>query len=252
MKINSIKPYRLYGENHFFFMTEVKNLIATVGPAQLNIDSIFNDFSAAYNKESDVIHSLGLSPNSANRLESSDQKRDDFYWAIGLIIKSHTKHIDINIRNSAKKLEKILNKFGNLRYEPYEEETMLISNFCHELKNFPQEVKLLGLKDWLDMLEDENIRFNDYYNSMKQEMVIVGKNSTGKLKDIRKEVDLCYKEMIDKIGALATIDGFEVYCDFIRKLNIVINNYSQLYSNSKTGEEKVINNAPPVILESFY
>lgn len=235
-------------------MTEVKNLIASIGPGLLNIDSLFKNFTSLYNKEAQVIQSLGMSNSSAKQLESSDQKRDDFYWAIGLIVKSHTKHIDKEIQEAAKRLLKVINKYGNLRYVPYEEETIQISNFCHEIKNYPNEVKMLDLASWIEMLEDENIRFNDYYNSMKQEMVLIDKANTGKLKVVREQVDNSYKEIVTKIEALATIQGFQVFCDFISRLNCIINNYSEIYlkSNSNKQEDKTIDNSSPVIPESFY
>jgi len=251
MKIMPIKTYRLYGQDHFLFMTEVKSLIASFGSNLLNIDSLFRTFSSFYEQEHSTIQSLGLSPYSAQLLEESDKKRDDYYWAIGLIIKANTKHIDEKIRNAAGKIEKILDRYGNLRYVPYEEETIQLNRFCRELNKYPGDLGLMHLNEWIKILNDENEVFKDYYNAIKQEMFFL---NTGSMKTVRLDVDNYYKEMISKIEALSVVEGVKMYEDFIYKLNAIINNYVGLYSDKKEKEKKATTNSqqPPIIPESFY
>lgn len=245
-KIAQIDTNQLYAKDHFLFMTEVKGLISSFGSIFLNIDTLFNKFLVNYEQHHENIKKMGFSADAINILEKSDKKRDDYYYSIAFIVKAYTKHIDEKIRAGATKIEEIINKYGNLKYIPYEEETIQLSKLCYELTQYPNELNSMHLNEWITMLNDENEAFKNFYYVINQQLVFLDK-----IKNFRSNVDDSYTKITSKIEALSVIENMQTYSDFINKLNVIIEKYITTYNDSvaKTNEVKT---PPPVIPESFY
>lgn len=245
-QIIQIDTNRLYAREHFLFMTEVKGLLSSFGASLLQIDSLFDNFLLNYQKHHRNFQEMGLSPHSINLLEESDNKRDDYFWSIALLTRAYTKHIDSKVVDAAYRIEAIINKYGNLKYIPYEEESIQLTKFSNELSKYPSDLNLLHLTEWVKMLNDENEVFKDYYNSIRQELIFLDK-----IKNFRSNIDGCYDNIVSKINALSLVEKIPVYTDFIDKLNVVINNYIVLYDKAAI-KSKTKQVSPPVIPESYY
>lgn len=250
MKIKAIKTYRLRSRDHFMFMTEVKNIIESIGPDSLDVSCLFKSFLEAYRHESIDVQNPSLSSNIIKMLEESDEKRDNYYRGIELITKGFLRHGDRVKKNAAETVYRIIKRYGDIRYISYEDETVLVKNFCLELKRYPQEVKSLHLDDWLEMLDSENNTFQYLLDSIKKELIFM--EPTQKIRTIRQQVDFLYKEIVSRINALLMIEGEYRYKEYIEKINAVINKYlSENNSPLKETKMKEPEN-PPVIPEAFY
>lgn len=245
MKIKSIRPYRLRGHEHFLFMTDIKNIIVE-DPGSYPIiekESVGN-FISAYNDEMKYYKMLGLNSTLVTNAEDSDINRDSYYRSIVLIIKAYEKHSDPKVQEYSIKLLELINKYGDLRYIPYDDETVYIQNFCKEIRNYKVELQQLHLDEWIDMLEKENIRFQYLMDDMKRELLDL--NTKKGLKNMREKLDTAYKEVIGRIEALSIVGSNNKYKELTIKINKVINHYF----NKEDEKEQYLNNQ--VIPESFY
>lgn len=244
MKIKSIRPYRLRGHEHFLFMTDIKNIITEeLGPYQGIEASLQANFITAYNDEMKYYEMLGLNSTLVINTEDSDIDRDSYYRSIVLIVKAYEKHTDPKMQQCASKLQGVIDKYGDLRYIPYDDETICIQNFCRDMKVHKAELECLHLNEWIDMLEKENIRFQYLMDDMKRELLDLNQHKG--LKVIRERLDNAYKETISHIEALSIMGNYNRYQTLITKINKVVNHYF-----SKEEKEECLNDQ--IIPESFY
>lgn len=245
MKIKSIRPYRLRGHEHFLFMTDIKNIIIEEsGTYPITEEGSVGNFIAAYNDEMKYYEMLGLNSTLVTNAEDSDIDRDSYYRSIVLIVKAYEKHSDAKIQGYAAKLLEVIDKYGDLRYIPYDDETICIQNFCREIRCYKEELQQLHLNEWIDILEKENIRFQYLMDDMKRELLDL--NARKGLKNMREKLDNAYKEIVGRIEALSIVGSYNKYQELITKINKVINHYF----NKEEKEEPCLNNQ--IIPESFY
>jgi len=239
MKIDVIKAYRLRNDEHFWFMTEVKNIIEAAGARYLNIEDIFSEFVELYEKENCLLKKENKTQCS-NMVEESDTKRDDYHRGIELIIKGNLRHSDLTVRSAAKKLKQILDKYGDLRPLPYDEETVAINNFCADMDKQKSLVEKLHLTEWVEMLKTENNTFQQYFNQFQQYF----SDDNVSLKTIRRQLDQFYDDLIIRVEALTMIKGDWKYHDFVNQLNKAI----ESISSSTTGNQDIY---PPRTNEKY-
>jgi len=217
MKINFIKTYRLRNEEHFWFMTEVKNIVEAAGVKYLDIQDVFDDFVKLYNKENDLLKKEAL-PLYCSQMEESDAKRDDYHRGIQLILKGHLRHADPEFRNAAKILKQIFDKYGDLRPLPYDEETDKINGFCAEMGKNKPLLEKLHLTEWVEMLKAENESFNKQMDMIKENF----EEAPVSLKTTRRYMDKLYDELVSKIKAFSLVKGDWKYFDIADKINYCI------------------------------
>lgn len=250
MKIKSIKTYRLRVREHLMFMTEMKNAIEAIGPALLDIDGLFNNFIQVYDREYKNLEDPSLSHSTMKKLEEYDEKRDNYYRGIELITKGSLRHKDPKVREAAILISDIIKRYGDIRYIPYEDETILMKNFCLELKRYSTELKILHLEEWIEMLDCENNSFQYLIDTVKKELISL--LPTQKIRTVRQQVDFLYKEIVARINALLTLEGENRYKNYIERMNDIISKYTDINISALKESRKTDVKIPPVIPEAFY
>ncbi|NDW17694.1 hypothetical protein D0T53_02035 [Dysgonomonas sp. 216] len=214
MKIKMIKTYKLHNNEHIEFMTDVKNLIETTGARYLNVDDIYERFLDLYQKEYAIVNKESKT-HCSKILEDSDAKRDDYHRAIELIIKANLRHPDEDMRNNAKMLQQIFDKYGDLRPLPYDEETLALKKFCSDMEEQKELLAEFHLDEWVDILKKENDQFEEFFEKYQTSF----ENRRVSLKSIRSNIDQLYKKLISKIEAFAIVNGDWKYHSFVDQLN---------------------------------
>ena len=244
MKISELKTYKLRNEEHFRFMSEVKILVESTGAKYLDVEDTFREFVSFYDKENNLLKQEART-SCGKKVEESDTRRDDYHRGIELIIKGNLRHSKPEIREAAKALKVILDRFGDLRPLPYEQETETIIKFCNDMEKQKRFLDILHLSEWIEMLKAENNTFQKYFNQFEQDF----EGSDTSLKCVRRMLDQLYDDLMLRIEALSMVKGDWKYIDFVNRLNRTIEKIAKPVTNTQDSYPSIPERYRP---ETFY
>ena len=237
--IDKIKFANLRNEEWFQFHTEFKNLLAGQPLEKMGIEDQYPKFLSLYNAADIVIEQI-LKSAFTVQITQADELRDTTFRGFRAVVKGMMNHFNPEKKQSAYNLMLVFNQYGNLPMMSYSEETGAIGNFLQEMNGkYIQDVKILGLEEWIAELQKNNNDFNT---------LIMGRNEEQSMKpaaravNIRKELDNCYVDMVTRIQAVALLQKDHQLTPFINKLNANINRYKNMLAQragrTKTKNEK--------------
>jgi hypothetical protein len=231
MKFKRIDLRRLRNEEWFNFFMEFKRFVEATSPEALNIDKLFVVFLSFYVKVDEIIEKI-LKSKLTPIISASDKKRDNTFRGLVHTIEAAKYCSDTVKITAAKSLDTLLLHYGNLADKPYNEETSGIYNFIQEFRtNYREELNTLDLSQWLDELEKNNNDFEDAILERNKEIAV---RPGERLVDVRRDVDRCYRDIIQRLEALMLIEeDTGKYEDFVKTLNANIKRYSDSIAQRK-------------------
>jgi hypothetical protein len=166
----------------------------------------------------------------------ADHRRDLLFRGFADAVKSGLNHFDPAKSEAARKIEIVLDNYGNIAAKALDRETAAIDDLLRELRNgdYPTFVGSLALDDWLTQLDAENKSFKALMMARYGE---ISQRSLSSMKVARKNTDASFRNVIDQVEALATVNGIAQYESFIRELNAVIERYKNIMA-SEAGRRK--------------
>jgi hypothetical protein len=238
-KTKKIYLHSLRNEEWFNFFTEFKAIVEKFSPEKLKIEKPFALFGSLYILVDGIIERIRKNKMTAHIFEL-DKQRDTTFRGLVHTIDSYTYHFDITKQKAAKNLSTVLSHYGNLADKPYNEETSGIYNFLQELRtNYGDEIDILELAPWLDDLEQKNSEFGKAILDRNQDEA---NKSELRLIDVRKDIDQCYTDIMERIEASALLEEDEnqknFYETFLKELNTNIKRYMDIIAQRKGRAEK--------------
>lgn len=224
MKIERTNLSKLRNNEHFQCQTEFKALVEEYNAVTLKIENLFNNsYLPLYAEEDEAI--LKISKNTFTEARTqADQQRDNTFRGMVDMNKAALNHFHPVTVESAKRLKILFDTYGNISRLPLQEETSAIYNLLQELKgNFSNDVDVLGLRDWMNKLQMDN---NAFEALTKESYDEDASKTELKVKEVRTEIDKVFRQIIERLEALMLIEGEENYLDFVRKLNVQLEKYS--------------------------
>jgi len=217
MKCNRFVVEKLRNEEWFQFYTEFKTLVEQYRPSSLNISPLFSVFVTLYADADEALEIIRKSATT-EQIADSDAARDGTLRGFNNAIKSSLDHFDALKRAAAKRVQIVIDTYGNMARMYYDEETASIYNFLQEMKGkYAADITLLALTDWVERLETENKEFDTL---MKNRYSEVSQKTNLRLQPIRTETDRNYRDTLDRIDALILINGsVPPYSAFVKDLN---------------------------------
>ncbi len=216
MRIKGLKLTQLRNLAHFEFHTEVKQLVTKQTPEKLNIVEAFDTYCTLLAKEEEGLEVI-RKHKLTDEITELDEKRDVVFSSLVSNIRSLKHHFDTNIQENAKDLIRVLDNYGNLTRESYNEETAGLYKFSEELlNNYASQLTVCNLTDWVNHLKTLNEQFQTL-------MLTRNDNLTEKepihMRSVRKEVDAVYHLIAQRVEASALLNGENDYKDFVNELN---------------------------------
>ena len=224
MKCKRFKIKNLRNEEWFQFYTAFKNLAERHNLTQMGIDELFVVFLNLYAQADEALEIIRKSVNT-RPIGDADNNRDRTLRGLSDILKAAHNHFDADKREAARKVQIIFDHFGNMAILPNNQQTASVYNFLQEVRGIcGDDIVLLGMTEWLDKLEAENIAFDELMDKRFAEMA--GKTSL-QIATVRKETDRCYLDMLNRIDAmiLIMINSEQIYGKFVRELNEIVTLY---------------------------
>jgi len=233
MKIEAFFRKHLRNDEHFQFHTAVRDLIIKEGAQTLKIQTQFAAYQTLYDREDEGIKKVSKS-FLTDKIHKADKARDDIYAGMVLINEGSLRHYSEPIREAAERLKILFDTYGNIPQKPLNEQTSAVHNILQELKGeYLAATQTVGINGWVAELETRNAAFDalmlERFDEAAAKTDIV-------VRTARRELDAAYDIIVERINALAVVEGIEQYEAFIRKLNIVIAKYTAIL-NARLGKK---------------
>jgi hypothetical protein len=230
MEILNQDLYSLRNEAHFQFQTEFCDTVVASNPETLKIKSEFDAYLPLYRQEEEALNKIMKSAITED-IWAADKGRDFTFRGLAGTNRSAQNHFNAEIAVAAKRLQIVFDRHGNLTQKTFNEETASIHSLLLELKgDYAADVETVQLGDWVQELDANNRAFDAL---MKERYDESAARSSLVLKEVRKEVDAAYRNIVKRINALAFIEGGEVYDNFILRMNVVVEKYNSLVAGRR-------------------
>ena len=216
MKISDLSLSKLRNEEHFQFQTGFKELIIKLTPDILGVGSQFSAYLPLYSNEIEALNFVRKS-DLTDALVECDAVRDNTCRGFTDFIKSACNHYNPMVKQSALRVQVVLDEFGNIAAKSFDEETAAIVSLNSKLNQYYEaDVETLGIAGWLEELQVNNESFEQLMRHRYSKEAI---KTQLRMKSVRHEVDDAYRTIIDRINALIIVNGEANYKEFVDEMN---------------------------------
>lgn len=184
---------------------------------------------------------LAISRKNAksDEITEADRKRDDYYTSYRGALKSFLGMPEGDMLEAAKKLWQHAKDLQIDVRAQLNDETGKLTNLTEDLTgDMAALVTTVGLTQLVASLKEANDTVHDL---MRQRDAEEATKIAGALKAARQETDKAYENLVQRVNALAVVDGDHDYTAFIDTMNQQIDRYRQQVLTSrkkKTDETK--------------
>ena len=234
MKVKRIHSSHLRNNEHFQCHTEIKGLFEEFDLNALKLEPFYSQFYIpVYNAEDEALIKIAKSMLSEERMEA-DRRRDSIFRGMVDATNASLNHFDDEVLAAGKRLKIIFDTYGNVAQLPLNEETAAIYNLLQDLRRYPADMQKLGITAWADRLESEN----NAYEALVKAGIDEGVAKTElKAKETRAEMDKVFRQLAERIEALALIEADQVYAELMRRLNLLLDKYANTLAQ-RQGQSK--------------
>lgn len=216
MKVNDFSLIRLRNEEHFQFHTSFRDLVVATQATSLKIEALFAVYLPQLANELKSLDVVRKSSISDDLLEA-DSNRDDIFRGFRNGVKSGINHYDANVQAAAKRLQILLDTYGDLPSKNYDAETGAINSLTEDLKGtYAADVVAMGLTGWINELSAKNKAFDDLKNNRYSDEA---SKTMLNMKEERRKTDSIYRQITERINALIVVEGEAGYAGFVNELN---------------------------------
>jgi hypothetical protein len=215
-------------------MTEVRDLIVLFTAQALSLVELFVQFLKCYTDADLALELIRKSPET-EKMAEADHLRDRTFHGLNATIRAAVSHFDPAYGEAARQLTVVLDRFGNLAQKAPNEETAGIYNLVQELRGrYAGFITTLGLTRWVEELVAQNEAYEALVRARNEE---VAERPKLHVKQVRRELDEVYRQVVERIEALSLVQGPEAYAAFIDRLNAFISRYNNVVAQRR-GQHK--------------
>lgn len=147
-------------------------------------------------------------------------------------VKVMFKHPNKEYRKTGTETNNIMDKYGDITRMGYNEKYGCAKNLLQDLNTLGEEKqKQISIYDWVVELQT---RYDEYIVSKVARMEEDSYHVTGLIKDTRDNADGAYRTLVERVNALALINGVEAYERFITNINVIIDEAHAVLASRKT------------------
>lgn len=241
MKITEFALSRLRNEEHFQFHTSFRDLVVETKATNLKIEALFAVYQpqlASELESLDVVRKSSISED----LIVADADRDNGFRGMCDAVKSGLNHYDANVQAAAKRLQILLDTYGNLAAKNYDAETGGIISLLNDLNSgYLADATTLGLAGWINELRTKNKAYDDLKNNRYS---AEASKTILRMKEERVKTDNIYRQIIERINALIIVEGETAYAGFVNELNKRIEGFDNTVTLRRAKAKKAAEAAP--------
>ena len=240
-KILFFDLHSLQNQEFSQFMSEISKLIILYTAAKLGIVNLSRPFVGAL---AELAKALQAEKGSVytKTITQADAYRDQLEYGFALFIESCLYHYDPAVQTAAGHIQRILDKYGDLRRLPYNKESGAITNRNTELTgNYGNDLTTAGAMEWMNKNNDANNEFINHFGDRANE---IAARIASNVHDSRIKVQDIYEGITTRVNALSEVNGDTEYAEFIDKVNYYVDYYRTTLAARK-GRQKEVTPAAP-------
>jgi hypothetical protein len=223
MKIKSISLTVFDNNEHYKYQTDVNGLISHLPVDSLPIGDEVATFKKLYADEGEALNYVRKSTYS-KQLGLADLKCNETLDGMEHAIISGLKHYDQAVREAAAHIKVLWDTNGDIKHKAQKNKSGAIIKLIADLKGiYAANVATLGMDGWVTELDADLAAHDAIEDSRYDEKD--GKTHL-RMKEVRTEMDTTYHTLTEKINALIIVNGEDPYADFVNKLNLHIDSFT--------------------------
>jgi hypothetical protein len=224
MKFLYLHFSRLRSEEHFQFMKLFYQLLDRFPAIKSLVVALYLLLIDLLAQESRLVDAERGSALS-RLIAEADARIDRTIVGINSAVNAGLHHFDPAIVAAAARIHARMKAFGNIEGKSYEGEAAAVGILIDDLRGkFAGDVTLLGLTVWINELEAAHNAFDELF---EQRNVEWADKPDASLRDVRRQVDNAYRQMLERIAAAATLDDTDTYTEFIHQHNREISYFNE-------------------------
>jgi hypothetical protein len=240
-RIETIKLTRFRNNEHFQFMTDVDELVTTHQASVLGIDVLYVDFRKVFMAEDTAIR-IELGSAKSKTIEQLNKLRGNTWKAVAIKVKATLLCPIASEVKSAEVIQRVIDKYGDVRVLTYVEETASITNLTNDLllSENTEHLKKIGILIWVTELKSENEQFSTVFNERNSELAV---RESGDVRAVRNLIDPLYDQLVETINSSIVMKMAQPAAFiFVNELNEKIKYYTTIIASRKgrsKAEEKI-------------
>ena len=223
-QINSISLERMSNGSHFLFITDVVGLATADAKVKTKVTAELTALQTALKAEDDAL-ALSKANLLSKDIKAIDAERDKHYKALRKAITFFLNHPDAELVKAAARLEQLLKDYNINPAMQLDRETGLLLNLIGDLETkSAADVTALALTPVVQAMKLANDKLREVTRARANDRAV---QIVGQLKQAQHASDEAYRALVQKVNALAVVEGEADYADFISKMNEQVKHYKQ-------------------------
>ena len=236
-EINGIDLAHMKSGAHFLFITDTVGLATADAKVKTKVTAELTALQTALKAEDDAL-ALSKANLLSKEIKAIDAERDKHYKALRKAIKFFLNHPDAELVKAAARLEQLLKDYNINPAMQLDRETGLLLNLISDLETkSAADVTALALTPVVQAMKQANDKLREVTRARANDRAV---QIVGQLKQAQHASAEAYRTLIQKVNALAVVEGEADYADFISKMNEQVKHYKQevLPKAKKKGDGK--------------
>ena len=223
-QINSISLERMSNGSHFLFITDTVGLATADAKVKTKVTAELTALQTALKAEDDAL-ALSKANLLSKDIKAIDAERDKHYKALRKAITFFLNHPDAELVKAAARLEQLLKDYNIDPKMQLDRETGLLLNLISDLETkSAADVTALALTPVVQAMKQANDKLREVTRARANDRAV---QIVGQLKQAQHASDEAYRTLVQKVNALAVVEGEADYADFISKMNEQVKHYKQ-------------------------
>lgn len=222
---------RLKNNESLTFGREIEVAIEAAGAADLGIDDLFSVFLENMQNFDDSIVNISKSVYTI-QMNAANKLRGNLHVSIITQIRNGLRHFDKDKFNAAERLSTLANTFTGAQKRSFDDQTSFINNFLQELASdkYKDDATLLALDPWITELKKANEACMEL--TLQRTKEYSEKSGKGSTEITRPIYEKSYNALVEKLNALALVNGEEKYVGLFAWWNARIDYYRVVISSN--------------------
>ena len=222
--IEPISLEHMSNGSHFLFITDTVGLATADAKVKTKVTAELTALQTALKAEDDAL-ALSKANLLSKEIKAIDAERDKHYKALRKAITFFLNHPDAEQVKAAPRLERLLKDYNIDPKMQLDRETGLLLNLISDLETkSAADVTALALTPVVQAMKQANDKLREVTRARANDRAV---QIVGQLKQAQHTSDEAYRTLIQKVNALAVVEGEADYADFISKMNEQVKHYKQ-------------------------
>ena len=223
-EINGIDLAHMKSGAHFLFITDTVGLATADAKVKTKVTAELTALQTALKAEDDAL-ALSKANLLSKEIKAIDAERDKHYKALRKAITFFLSHPDAEQVKAAQRLERLLKDYNINPAMQLDRETGLLLNLISDLETkSAADVTALSLTPVVQAMKQANDKLREVTRARANDRAV---QIVGQLKQAQHASDEAYRTLVQKVNALAVVEGEADYADFISKMNEQVKHYKQ-------------------------